>query len=71
MLFYWKFKSPALFVVVSIAAVPLGGLEEDQCVILGLGGHDSLHKQQLALAAWGAQRLWFLCLFGGASGVRP
>ena len=41
--------------LVSTAAVSLGGPEENQCVILGLGGHDPLHQQQPALAAWRAQ----------------
>lgn len=39
------------FCCFSTAAVSLGGSEEDQCVILGLGGYVSLHQQQSALAA--------------------
>lgn len=49
--------------------VPLGGLEEDQRLLLGLGGHVPLHQQQPALAPRGAQRLGLLRLPGaGASG---
>lgn len=36
----------------SAAAVSVGGSEEDQRVVLGLGGHEPLHQQQPALAAW-------------------
>lgn len=53
----------------SAAAVSVGGLEEDQRVVLGLGGHESLHQQQPALAARRTQRLWLLRLPGGAPGV--
>lgn len=55
----------------SAAAVSVGGSEEDQRVVLGLGGHEPLHQQQPALAAWWAQRLRFLRLPGGTSGVWP
>lgn len=54
----------------STEVVSLGWPEENQRVILGLGGHVPFHQQQPALAAWRAQWLRFLCLLGGASGVR-
>ena len=56
---------------VSTATVPLGRPEENQRVLLGLGGHVPVHQQQPALAARGTQRLWFLCLPGGAPGLGP
>lgn len=54
-----------------LAFVALGGPEEDQRVLLGLGGHVTFHQQQPALAARRAQRLGFLRLPGGAAGVGP
>lgn len=57
------------FDCVSTAAVSLGGPQEDQCVVLGLGGHDPLYQQQPTLAAWWAKRLWFLCIPGGTASV--
>lgn len=47
----------------------MGGPAEDQRVVLGLGGYESLHQQQPALAAGRAQRLRLLRLPGGAPGV--
>lgn len=59
--FYLKCECPAAFqpflslCLVSAAPVPLGGPEENQRIILGLGGHDPLYQQQPALAARRAQ----------------
>lgn len=53
----------------SAATVSMGGPEEDQRFVLGLGGHESLHQQQPALVARRAQRLGFLRLPGGTPGV--
>lgn len=46
---FQAFLSPSRL---SAAAVSVGGSEEDQRVVLGLGGHEPLHQQQPALAAW-------------------
>lgn len=64
-----QFLTELSYSALSAAAVSMGGPEEDQRVVLGLGGHESLHQQQPALAARRAQRLWLLRLPGGAPGV--
>lgn len=51
--------------------VALGGFEEDQRVLLGLGGHVPLHQHQPALAARRAQRLGVLRLPGAGAGGQP
>lgn len=54
-----KRRLPRLAVNFSVSSptevVSLGGPEEDQRVVLGLGGHDPLHQRQPALAARRAQ----------------
>lgn len=35
--------------------ITLGGFEENQCVILGVGRHVTLHQHQPAMVAWRAQ----------------
>lgn len=48
--------------------ISLGWLEEDQRVLLGLGGHVTLHQHQPAMVTWRAQRLGILCLPGAGAG---
>lgn len=51
--------------------ISMGGPEEDQRFVLGLGGRLSLHQHQPALAAWRAERLGLLCLPGAGAGGWP
>lgn len=48
--------------------ISVGRPEEDQCVLLGLGGCVPLHQHQPALVTWRAQRLRLLCLPGEITG---
>lgn len=50
--------------------ISLGRPEEDQRVLLGLGGHVTLHQHQSALVTRRAQRLRILCLPGAGAGSR-
>lgn len=50
--------------------ISLGGLEEDQRVVLGLGGRVTLHQHQPAMVTRRAQRLGLLCLPGAGRGGR-
>lgn len=49
----------------------LGGAEEDQRVLLVLGGHVPLHQHQPAVAARRAQRRWLLRVPGRADVQQP
>lgn len=50
--------------------ISLGRPEEDQRVVLGLGGHVTLHQHQPAMVARRAQRLGLLRLLGASPGGR-
>lgn len=57
------FSSPFLLLVQGLGDA-VGGVEENQRVLLVLGGHVSFHQQQPAVAAWRAQRRRLLRLPG-------
>lgn len=56
---------------VTAEIISLGGFEEDQCVILGVGRHVTIHQHQPAMAAWRAQWLGVLCLPGESASGWP
>lgn len=49
-----NFRSFYRHAFVTAEIISLGWVEEDQCVILGVGRHVTLHQHQPALVAWRA-----------------
>lgn len=52
---YHRKITHAVHAFVTAEIISLGGFEEDQCVILGVGRHVTLHQHQPAMVAWRAQ----------------
>lgn len=53
--YYRRKIKHAVHAFVTAEVISLGWLEEDQCVILGVGRHVTLHQHQPAMVAWRAQ----------------